>query len=205
LQGITTRRGIHQGSKSSKTACPLRAEAHTETGDTPQAYDWLGRGSSKMKKKSFSNFSQNFPRLGDLDRLSRESTDKGETFCFAASALRRLPKTSSTAGHRTAFNVGSRCRDHSWSQHLDIIIDDHLRLSFAPNLPDQEHGSDILFLYMARLFFFARLGISVRCSLITASASVTRAPRKPAYSLSQIGLHQTLHNAHQRKDRALYP
>ena len=57
-------------------------------------------------------------------------------------------------------------------EYLHIAIDDHTRIAFTAILPDQKHGSALLFFHMA-CAHFSRFGFSVR-SILTDNGSCYR-------------------------------
>jgi transposase InsO family protein len=80
----------------------------------------------------------------------------GSLIHFDIKRLARIVKP----GHRVHGDRTQETRGAGY-EYLHVVIDDYSRIAFAAILPDQKHGSAILFLHMARAHF-SRFGISVR-------------------------------------------
>lgn len=99
-------------------------------------------------------------RLRSLDPpppvVRYEHKRPGDLIHFDIKRLARIVKP----GHRIH---GDRTRETRGAgyEYLHIAIDDHSRIAFTAILPDQKHGSAILFFHMARAFY-SRFGIAFR-------------------------------------------
>ena len=99
-------------------------------------------------------------RLRSLDPpppvVRYEHKHPGDLIHFDIKRLARIVKP----GHRVH---GDRTRETRGAgyEYLHVAIDDRSRLAFTAILPDQKHGSAILFFHMARAHF-ARFGFSCR-------------------------------------------
>jgi transposase InsO family protein len=99
-------------------------------------------------------------RLRSLDPpppvVRYEHKRPGDLIHFDIKRLARIVKP----GHRVHGNRTQETRGAGY-EYLHIAIDDHTRLAFAAILPDQKHGSALLFFHMARAHF-SRFGFSTR-------------------------------------------
>jgi transposase InsO family protein len=110
-------------------------------------------------------------RLRSLDPpppvVRYEHKRPGDLIHFDIKRLARIVKP----GHRVH---GDRTRETRGAgyEYLHIAIDDHTRIAFTAILPDQKHGSALLFFHMA-CAHFSRFGFSVR-SILTDNGSCYR-------------------------------
>ncbi len=99
-------------------------------------------------------------RLQSLDPpppvVRYEHKRPGDLIHFDIKRLARIVKP----GHRVHGDRTRQTRGAGYG-YLHIAIDDHSRIRFAAILPDQKHGSVLLFFHMARAYF-SRFGFSVR-------------------------------------------
>jgi transposase InsO family protein len=99
-------------------------------------------------------------RLRSLDPpppvVRYEHKRPGDLIHFDIKRLARIVKP----GHRVHGDRTQETRGAGY-EYLHIAIDDHSRIGLAAILPDQKHGSALLFFHMARAHF-SKFGFSVR-------------------------------------------